>query len=381
MDKQVEDQKRSIFINNMVESAIRIGLLFVLVVWTYGIIKPFIIPVLWGAIIAVALMPLTLKLERRLNGKRGLSATILALLGVAILIVPLVLVMGSLYDGIVAATDVLKDAESITLPGPTQKVADIPLVGDKLYEVWALFANNMAQAISRFMPEIKAGVSAFAGVLGSGLATVVMFIISLLIAAGFMAHSDSMAEGVRRVAIRVVGKNGEAWATLTAATIRSVLLGVVGVAFIQSILVGAAMFVFKIPAAGLITLIVFFLAIAQLPALLIVLPVILYVFSYMDTTPATIFTVWVIVAGLSDNFLKPMLMGRGVDIPMPVILIGAIGGMILAGIIGLFLGAVVLAIWYELFTTWMKMPESSTEMGEAPAVSRADDSEAESPKT
>ncbi|GAL07112.1 hipothetical membrane protein [Photobacterium aphoticum] len=357
MNKQDEQQKRSIFINNMLESSIRIGLLFVLVVWTYGIIKPFIIPVLWGAIIAVALMPLTLKLERWFNGKRGLSATILALLGVAILIVPLVLVMGSIYDGIVAATDLLQDAESITLPGPTQRVADIPLIGDKLYEVWALFSNNMAQAISKFMPEIKGAISAFAGVLGSGVATVVMFIISLLIAAGFMAHSDSMAEGVKRVSIRVVGPNGEAWASLIAATIRSVLLGVVGVAFIQSILVGAAMFVFRIPAAGLITLIVFFLAIAQLPALLIVLPVIVYVFSYMDTTPATIFTVWVILAGLSDNILKPMLMGRGVDVPMPVILIGAIGGMIAAGIIGLFVGAVVLAIWYELFTTWMKMPQ------------------------
>ncbi|MGF1727697.1 AI-2E family transporter [Photobacterium nomapromontoriensis] len=351
-----EKHRSNIFISNMVESAIRIGLLFVLIVWTYDIIKPFIIPVLWGAIIAVALMPMTLKLERLLNGKRGLAATLLALLGIALLIVPLVIVMGSVYDGIMTVTELLQK-EAVTLPGPTQKVADIPLIGDKLYDVWSLFANNLGQAMTRFMTEIKAGVSAFAGMLGSGLATVVMFIISLLIAAGFMAHSESMAGAVKRISIRVVGQHGEAWATLIAATIRSVLLGVVGVAFIQAILVGAAMFVFKIPAAGLITLAVFFLAIAQLPALLVVLPVIIYVFSYMETTPATIFTIWVILAGLSDNVLKPMLMGRGVEIPMPVILIGAIGGMIVAGIIGLFVGAVILAIWYELFTTWLKTPE------------------------
>ncbi|KLV07145.1 hipothetical membrane protein [Photobacterium aquae] len=356
MDKEIERRNSSIFVNNMVESAIRIGLLFVLVVWTYDIIKPFIIPVMWGAIIAVALMPLTTKLANMLGGKRGMAATLLALLGVAILIIPLIMVMGSVYDGIVNVTDILQ-GESVKIPGPTDKVAAIPLIGQKLYDVWALFAYNLEQAVVKFLPEIKSGVAAFAGMLGSGIATVVMFIISLLIAAGFMTHSETMTAAVDKIAVRVVGKNGEEWANLIAATVRSVLLGVVGVAFIQAVLIGAGFFVFRIPAAGVLTLLVFILAIAQLPALLVVLPVIIYVFSYMDTTPATIFTVWVILAGLSDNILKPMLMGRGVDIPMPVILIGAIGGMIAAGIIGLFVGAVVLALWYELFMHWVKMPQ------------------------
>ncbi|PSU34351.1 AI-2E family transporter [Photobacterium lutimaris] len=362
MDKQLEKYKSKIFINNMLESSIRIGLLLILLVWTYDIIKPFVIPVLWGAIIAVALMPLTLKLEGVMKGRRGLSATLLALIGIAILVVPLVVVMGSIFDGVVGLTALLQN-ETVKLPGPTPKVAEIPLVGEKLYSAWALFATNMEQALVRYGEEIKAGVSAFAGALGSGLATIVMFIISLLIAAGFMAYSESMAKAVKQISVRVVGKHGEEWAGLIAATIRSVLLGVVGVAFIQSVLIGSAMFVFKIPAAGLITFAVFILAIAQLPALLIVLPVIVYVFSYMDTTPATIFTVWVLLAGLSDNFLKPLLMGRGVEIPMPVILIGAIGGMISAGIIGLFLGAVVLAIWYELFISWMKVSPQEKESG------------------
>ncbi|KHT63082.1 hipothetical membrane protein [Photobacterium gaetbulicola] len=370
MDKQLEKYKSKIFINNMLESAIRIGLLIILIGWTYGIIKPFVIPVLWGAIIAVALMPLTLKLEGVMKGRRGLSATVLALIGIAILVVPLVIVMGSIFDGIVSLTEFLQN-ESVKLPGPTPRVGEIPLIGGKLHSTWSLFATNMEQALVRYGEEIKAGVSAFAGALGSGLVTVVMFIISLLIAAGFMAHSEAMAKAVKQVSVRVVGKHGEEWAGLIAATIRSVLLGVVGVAFIQSILIGAAMFVFQIPAAGLITFAVFILAIAQLPALLIVLPVIVYVFSYMDTTPATIFTVWVLLAGLSDNLLKPMLMGRGVEIPMPVILIGAIGGMISAGIIGLFIGAVILAIWYELFMTWMKMPQQSDEPLSGPSQEKS----------
>ncbi|MGF1715802.1 AI-2E family transporter [Photobacterium chitinilyticum] len=359
MDKQIEKHQSSVFINNMVESSIRIGLLFVLLIWTYDIIKPFVIPVLWGAIIAVALMPLTIKLGNVLNGKRGLAATLLALIGVVLLVTPFVMVSGSIYDGVTHLTEVLQQGD-VKIPGPTQRVADLPLIGGQLYEVWALFASNMESAVARYSEEIKGAVAAAAGFLGSSLATMVMFVISLFIAAGFMAHAESMSKAVQTVSVRVVGKHGEEWANLTAATVRSVLLGVVGVAFIQSVLVGAAFFVFGIPAAALLTFIVFVFGIAQLPATLVVLPVILYVFSVQDTTPATIFSVWVILAGLSDNFLKPLLMGRGVSIPMPVILFGAIGGMISAGIIGLFLGAVILAIWYELFTTWLKLDRDKT---------------------
>ena len=181
-----------------------------------------------------------------------------------------------------------------------------------------------------------------------------MFIISLLIAAGFMANSESCATALSKVAVRAVGPNAYAWTSLVAATIRSVLLGVVGVAFIQAMLIGSALFVFGVPAAGLLTLITLFLGIAQLPALIIiVLPLIGFAFSSMEGTSATIFRIWVFLGGISDNILKPILMGRGVDVPMPVILIGAIGGMLFAGIIGLFLGAVVLAIWYELFVAWL----------------------------
>ncbi|GIU29089.1 AI-2E family transporter [Shewanella schlegeliana] len=364
METPMQHHQSKLFINNMMESAIRIGLLFILVVWTFDIIKPFVIPVLWGAIIAVALMPMTQKLERALKGRRGLAATILALAGIILLIAPFWMVSSSLFDGVSHAVEVLQSGD-VDIPGPTQKVADIPLIGDKLFEVWALFANNLEKAMLHFLPQIKAGVSAAAGMLGSSLGSLVMFIVSLAIAGGFMAHAEKCSAAVSTVAVRVVGSHGEEWTSLTAATIRSVLLGVVGVAFIQSLLIGSALFTFSIPAAGLFTIIVFILGIAQLPPLIVVLPLIFYVFSTHDSTPATIFTVWVIVAGLSDSFLKPMLMGRGVDVPMPVILIGAIGGMITAGIIGLFLGAVILAIWYELFMTWLNTEESSTPLPQA----------------
>lgn len=359
MEIQTEADKNKRFINNMMESAIRIGLLFILIVWTYDIIKPFVIPVLWGAILAVALMPITQTLERALNGRRGLTASILVLLCITLLITPFVMVSGSLIEVISHFTEVFKQGE-IEIPGPTQRIADIPIIGTKLFEVWSLFSTNLEKAVTHFLPEIKATVSTMASVVGSSLSTLLMFIVSLAIAAGFMAHAEASSAALKSVTIRIVGKNGAEWTTLTAATIRSVLLGVVGVALIQATLIGAALFTFDVPAAGVIAIGVLILGIAQLPALIVVLPLIGYMFSTQDTTPATIFSIWVFVAGLSDNFLKPLLMGRGVDIPMPVILFGAIGGMLAAGIIGLFLGAVVLAIWYELFLAWLKAGDENT---------------------
>lgn len=360
MDKQMEQRQNKLFVNNMVESAIRIGLLLVLIIWTYDIVKPFIIPVLWGAIIAVALMPLTDKLQAVFKGRRGLAATVIALVCIALLIAPFVMVSGSIYDGITHTMSVLQSGD-IKIPGPTQRIADIPVVGDKIYEVWSLFATNMEKAVTNFLPEIKTAVGTLASILGSSLASLVVFIIALAVAGGFMTHSHKITEAIQKVSIRTVGKNGAKWTTLTAATIRSVLLGVVGVAFIQAMIIGSAMFAFHVPMAGLLTLGVLILCIAQLPALIVVAPVIFYVYSTGDGTGTTIFTIWALAGGLADNILKPVLMGRGVDVPMPVILIGAIGGMLFSGIIGLFLGAVILAIWYELFMAWLKADAETTQ--------------------
>ncbi len=358
MDKQSELRQNKIFVNNMVESAIRIGLLIVLLVFTYDIIKPFIIPVLWGAIIAVALLPVTNWLEGKFGGRRGLAATLVVVLGIAILMSPFFTVSGSIYDGITHLTDVLQDG-NVALPRPTQKVADIPLIGGKLFEIWQLFATNLEKAISKFLPEIKTLAGALATILGGAFSSFMMFIIALIISGGLMAKAETVTAALQVVAVRTVGEHAEEWTSMIAATIRSVLVGVIGVAFIQSMIIGASFFVFDIPGAGLLTLLVLILCIAQMPALLVVAPVMFYVYSTSDTAPTVIFVIWSLIGGLSDNILKPMLMGRGVDIPMPVILIGAIGGMLFAGIIGLFLGAIILSIWYELFILWInKAPES-----------------------
>ncbi|WMN89635.1 AI-2E family transporter [Vibrio parahaemolyticus] len=357
MDKSSERNESKIFISNMVESAIRIGLIFVLFMFTYDIIRPFILPVIWGAIIAVALLPVTKRLQRAYGGRRGLAATTIALLGIALLVTPLVMVSGSIYDGATHALQVLQSGD-VKIPGPKPSVADWPLVGGKLYDTWTLFSTNLEQAIQTFMPQIKSALTSLLGMMGGALGSVLLSILSLAIAAGFMTYSESLASGLTTIAIRTAGDNAKSWATLIAATIKSVLLGVVGVAAIQALLIGAGFFVFGVPAAGLLTLILMILCIAQLPALLAVLPVIGYMYMTQDSTTATLFTVWAIVGALSENLLKPMLMGRGVDTPMPIILIGAIGGMLVYGIVGLFLGAVILSIWYELFVWWLNIEKA-----------------------
>ncbi|CAM2777435.1 AI-2E family transporter [Vibrio mytili] len=371
MNKQSERHESKLFISNMVESSIRIGLIFVLLMFTYDIIKPFIIPVIWGAIIAVALMPITQKLQRAYGGRRGLAATTIALLGIALLVTPLVMVSGSIYDGATHALEVLQSG-SVKIPGPKPSVADWPLVGDKLFDTWTMFATNLEQAIQTFMPQIKSGLTALLGMVGGAIGSLLLSILSLAIAAGFMTYSESLSSGLTTIAIRTAGDNAKSWATMIAGTIKSVLLGVVGVAAIQALIIGAGFFIFGVPAAGLLTLILMILCIAQLPALLAVLPVIGYMYMTQDSSTATMFTVWAVVGALSENLLKPMLMGRGVDVPMPVILIGAIGGMLFYGIVGLFLGAVILAIWYELFVWWLNI-EKAQQQEELAELQEVDD--------
>jgi predicted PurR-regulated permease PerM len=190
--------------------------------------------------------------------------------------------------------------------------------------------------------------------IGGSLMGVLMFVVSLIIAGGFMAYAESCGKAAQQFFVRVGGlEPGGEWASLVVATVRSVLQGVVGVAVIQAALCAVGLFVMGIPGAPIWSAVILFFAIAQLPALIVALPIIIYAFSAYSTTAASIFAVWMVLAAASDNVLKPMLMGRGLDIPMPVILIGAIGGMIASGIVGLFAGAVVLSIWYKLFGEWL----------------------------
>ena len=343
-----------LFVRNMLESALRIGAVLILLSMTYDIVRPFILPLLWGGIIAIAAFPLTQWLQNKLGGRRSLAATLLTLFFILSLVVPTYLFTESLVDGVRKISASL-DADSLRVPPPPAKISDLPLVGQAIFDIWFQASESLESVLGKMQPQFKAAISKTAAIVGGGLVDVMIFIVALLIAGGFMTYAESTGAAAHRLFVRLAGpKPGGEWADLCVATVRSVLQGVVGVAIIQAALCAIGLFALGVPGAPVWSIIILFLAIAQLPTLILVAPIIAWAYGNVDGTTATVFTIWMIIAGASDSLLKPMLMGRGLDIPMPVILMGAIGGMLAYGIFGLFTGAILLSILYKLFGEWQE---------------------------
>ena len=281
----------------------------------------------------------------------------LAVIVIAILMVPIYLLGTSIADSVENAMTVVRD-EGIRIPPPSDSVASWPLVGKPLSALWLQASTDLPGLTSKYIPQIKdVSLSVLGKVAGVGMG-LLMFIVALILAGIFMAYGEAGSRASVQIASRISGpEKGPQVATLCTATIRAVALGVVGIAFIQMLLVGLG-FVFKgVPGAGLLALAVLLLGIMQLPATLITVPVIAFVIATEGANTVTIiFSIYVFVAGLVDNVLKPLMLGRGVDVPMPVILIGALGGMVTGGILGLFIGPVVLAVGYQLFWQWVQDP-------------------------
>ncbi len=355
--KTVDDRH---FQSQIMDAAIRISLLALLVLWCFNIVKPFIMPVLWGAIMAVAIYPLFEKLYHRLGGRQKLSATLITLVALAILIVPTVMLSGSMVDGIQALTHEI-DEGTLSVPPPADKVKEWPLIGNKAYGIWSQASRNLGAFLQKYDKQVAAAAGWFLGAIAGAGKGVLIFVVSILIAGAFLVYGQSGSQALERVATRILSdSDGKQFVELAGATIRSVAQGVLGVALIQAILAGIGLMLVGVPYAGAWALLVLLLAIVQLPPILVLGPIIIYVFSVQATVPAVLFMVWALIVSASDAFLKPLFLGRGMEIPMLVILLGAIGGMILSGIIGLFVGAVVLAVGYTLFMAWLAAGDEDT---------------------
>ena len=339
-------------VGNYLEAAVRIGLVALLVWACFMIFKPFLIPVLWAIIIADAAYPLYRKLDNGLGGRSNLTAVLLTVAALALLIVPTVMLFGSVTDTVKTISTGLKNG-TLTVPSPPEGVAAWPFIGESVHKLWHAASTNLQATLARIGPEL---MEIAGGLLSTGaglLLGILQFTISIIIAGVFMAKADACYAISVRIFRSVAGEKGAELVDLSAATIRSVAQGVLGVAIIQSLMAGIGMLIVSVPGAGVWALLVLLFAVVQLPPILVLGPVIVYVFSVADTTPAVLFAIWGVFVSISDSFLKPLLMGRGVKIPMLVILIGAIGGMLLFGIIGLFVGAVVFSVGYTLLQVWL----------------------------
>ncbi|MET0655157.1 MAG: AI-2E family transporter [Pseudoxanthomonas sp.] len=341
--------------HGLLDLLIRVGLITVLVVACYRVFHPFLDLMVWAVILAITLYPLQRKLNHRLGDREGLTAALIVLAVIALLMVPIYLLGMSLAS---SATHALALARSGDwhIPPPAESVAGWPLIGDRLYAVWQQAATDLTSLAQKFTPQIKDASLVLLGKLaGLGMGFLI-FIGALMVAGIFMAYADAAHQSAVRIASRIFGAGkGDKITRLCTGTVRAVAQGVVGIAFIQMLLIGIAFVLMGVPGAALLALAVLLLGIMQIPATLITLPVIVYVFAKQGVGAETIiFAVYTFVAGLVDNVLKPLLLGRGVEVPMPVVLIGALGGMVANGIIGLFIGPVVLAVGYVLFWEWIE---------------------------
>ena len=347
------EMNRQEIVSIAIEIALKVFLLGVVLFWAFMILKPFIVLVIWAIIIAVSLAPFVDKLDRRSALGRSKIIWSIVLTAIFALAVPTYFLADSMISSSQELAQQLKEG-TLVVPPPSEKVASWPLIGEKVHALWSEASTNLEETLRHYQPQLKEYAGKILSGLGGALGAVFQFIIALIIAAVFLSNSQGGVEVYRAIARRLVGEKGADWAQLSALTVRSVVQGILGIALIQSALSLVGLVIIDVPFAPLWAFVVLFLAIIQLPPILILGPIAAYVFSYADTTPAVIFAIYATIVSMSDAFLKPLLLGRGVDIPMLVILLGAIGGMIMSGVIGLFVGAVVLALSYKLFITWLE---------------------------
>ncbi len=363
-DSSSVDQK---FLANAMASFIQILAVLVLLYWCFLIVAPFMSIVIWAVIISVAVYPAHVALTSKLGGRKKLSATIIVLIGLAIIIIPTWYLADSTIGGLQHVAAELEDGEA-NIPPPNDSVAEWPVIGERVHEIWSAAATNLEATLNKFEPQLVAAGERALSLAGSTAATALQFILSVIIAGVLLMSAESGKTAARNTITSLVGTvRGSEFTELSILTVRSVAKGVLGTALIQALVSAVGLVIAGIPAAGLWAFVVLVLAIVQLPPLLILGPIAIWYFSVASTVPAVIFLVFAIVVSGSDAVLKPMLLGRGVDTPMLVILLGAIGGAISMGIIGLFIGAVILALGYEIFMAWMAPDEAQGELAEAPA--------------
>ena len=351
---------------------IRAGLVLALTLLCFRIFSPFISMMAWALILAVTMYPGHQALARKLGGKQGLAATLLVLVGITLIVAPTAVVLSSLGDSVYDTIVNLRD-DDLKIPPPPPGVAEWPVVGKKVSGAWSLAEKDLPSVVKRLQPQLTELATKALEMVASMAGSVLLFVFSFIIAGIIMAFGESGSEAARSILGRVAGtRRGVEFADLSTQTIRAVALGVVGVAFIQAMVMGIVLIIAGIPFAGVLAIVVLVLGIAQVPALLVSIPVIAYIWlsGNFETVPAVIYSVLLVVSGMLDNVLKPLLLGRGVDAPMPIVLIGALGGLAGAGILGMFVGATALSLGYQILMRWVNTdPDVVETESELPNVS------------
>jgi predicted PurR-regulated permease PerM len=350
-----------------------LGVLFVcaLILFTGWIALPFFSSMLWATTIVISTWPLLVGIQSKVGGRRGIATAVMTIALLLVLIIPMTFAIGGLIgnmDNIVAKVNAL---QTFQLPPPPEWVARIPFRGPKLSAEWEhLSAEGPGSLSARIAPYTGLALRWFAARLGSIGGMVLEFLLTVIISGILYANGETAARGVRKFAMRLAGERGDRAAVLAASTIRGVAMGVIVTAIVQTTIAGAGLMIAGIPGAGLLTAAVLMLCLAQIGPLLLMIPVLIWKFNTGDTVGGFVLLAFTLVSGTIDNFLRPYLIKKGADLPLVLIFAGVIGGMLSFGVMGIFVGPVILAVTYVLLREWVETPVETGESTPVTALSR-----------
>ena len=330
----------------------------ILITASFWILRPFLTALVWATMIVITTWPLMLSVEKRLRGKRALAVTVMTVALLLLLVIPMTLAIVNIVeraDDIVAWT---KSLTTVALPPPPAWVEQLPVVGPKIAAQWLHLATvGKAELAGRIEPYVTKIVSWLLAQAGNIMMMIGQFLLTVIISAVLYSTGDTAAAGVRRFARRLGGHHGEDAAILAAKAIRGVALGVVVTAIIQSLLGCIGLVVAGVPAVAILTAVMFILCVAQIGPGLVLIAATVWLFWQDQTLWGSIMIGWTVIVGTIDNFIRPVLIKRGADLPLLLIFSGVIGGLIAFGVIGLFIGPVMLAVTYTLLQAWVMRDE------------------------
>ena len=351
------------------EIFIRLSILTAMAVSCYLLMLPFLKLIVSGIIIAIGVYPGYRMLTKALNGRSKLAATLCTVLLLAVMIVPVVLLAGTLVEGI---TNLVQQAQTgrLKIPLPPASLDKVPVIGHKVADFWTQCSTDVSKLVNRLSPEIQKQIPAVLSASAGAGGLVLQFLFSVLLAGYLLATSEANSRFADKLFMRIFGPDlGLEFKDLVAATVRSVTNGILGVAVIQTLCATIGFWAVGLPGTGLWAFLFLVAAVLQF-GIIVLIPAVLYAFAVFPTSHAVMFLIWCIVVGLMDNVLKPVLLGRGCKVPMPVIFLGVLGGFMLMRVIGLFVGAIILAVGYKLFMAWLDYgaPSKEMETAEPPAL-------------
>lgn len=327
----------------------------VLLVTAFWIVRPFLVAAIWAAAIVIVTWPALLRLQAWLRGSRRAAIAVALLLLLLLVAVPLTLAVAAI---VLHAGDLVARVESwatVDVATAPRWLVGLPLVGERIGAAWHELAGDGGEAAwRRLAPYGTTLVGWFVGRIGNFGYQTVQFAVTLVLAAFIYAHGEALAAGVARLTQRLWGAQGASLVRLTTPAIRGVALGVVLAAAIQSVLAGIGLAVAGVPFAGVLTGVLFLLCLAQVGMLVVLIPAVIWVFWSGDTGAGTLLLVWSVAAAVLDQILRPILVGRHADLPALLIFIGVVGGLVAFGLLGIFVGPVVLAVAYALLSAWLR---------------------------